>query len=72
MVIGLSRNACDRYFLYYVKKTSVITHIASENAQRAPKSVVLLNITPRSGEKYRVRAILWSVNSEIVGDRAIL
>ena len=47
-------------------------HIVYENAQRAPKSVVLLNITPRSGEKYRVRAILWSVNSEIDGDRAIL
>ena len=72
MVIGLSCKASDRYFLYYIKKTSLITHIASENAQRPPKLVVVLNITPRSGEKYCVRAILWSVNSEIVGDRAIL
>ena len=56
--------------------------MVSENAQRAPKLVVLLLrhwgtvlmcvITPKSGERYGVRAILLSVKPEIDGDRAIL
>ena len=61
---------------------SVISHITSENAHRAPKLVVLLvklcgdcdNVRnySKSCERYGVRAILLSVKPEIDGDRTIL